>query len=242
MKVTVKLPVPLNATIVVDIGDKVTQNSHYAVLTSKNSEKIIHLARLLKIPPQDIQKYLVVRVGEEIHEGEIIAQRKSFLKTFFIRSPLDGKIKEIDFKKGIAVIDSSKEDEESGKIKTQVAGKIVKINSNDLELELEGIVLEVLDGGGTDVIGEVINFDKSVDTLDLSSETMDKIVLCTDITESALMKAEMIKVKGLILNRPSLPTVLPWVNVDREVFEKIRRNTDKKAWLRIALKQLVILE
>ncbi len=242
MKVTVKLPVPLNATIVVDIGDKITQNSHYAVLATKNSEKIIHLSRLLKIPPRDIQKYLVVRVGEKIHEGEIIAQKKSFLKTFFIRSPLEGKIKEIDFKKGIAVIDSSKEDEEIGEIKSPVAGKIIKINSDDLELEFEGIVLEVLDGEGTDVIGEVISFDKSVDTFDLSSETMDKIILCGDITESALTKAEMIKVKGLILNQPSLPTALPWVNVDTQVFEKIRHHADRKVWLRIALKQLVILE
>lgn len=242
MKVTVKLPVPHNANIVVDIGDKITQNSHYAVMESKNTEKIIHLSRLLKIPPQDIQKYLVVAVGEKIREGEIIAQKKSFLSTSFIRSPLDGKIKEIDFKKGIAVIDSSKEDEDRGKIKSQVAGKIVKINSNDLELELEGIVLEILDGVGTDVMGTVICFDKSVDTFDLSSETRDKIILCSDITESALTKAEMIKVKGLILNHPSMPTVLPWVNVDGQVFEKIRRNADSKVWLRIALRQLVILE
>ncbi len=242
MKVTVKLPVPRNATIVVDIGDKITQNSHYAILETKNTEKIIHLSRLLKIPPQDIQKYLVVRVGEEIHLGEIIAQKKSFLKTFFIRSPLDGKIKEIDFKKGIAVIGSSKEDEDRGEIKSPVAGKIIKINPTDLELELEGMVLDVLDGGGTDVMGEVISFDKSVDTFDLSSETRDKIILCGDITESALTKAEAIKVKGLILNSLSLPTVLSWVNVDGEVSEKIRRNTGKKVWLRIALKQLVILE
>lgn len=241
MKVTVKLPVPHNATIVVDIGDKITQNSHYAVMESKNTEKIIHLSRLLKILPQDIQKYLIVAVGEKIREGEIIAQKKSFLNTSFIRSPLDGKIKEIDFKKGIAVIDSSKEDEDRGKIKSPVAGKIVKINSNDLELELEGIVLEILDGAGTDVMGTVICFDKSVDTFDLSSETRDKIILCSDITESALTKAEMIKVKGLILNRPSLPTVLPWVNVDGQVFEKIRGNADSKVWLRIALRQLVIL-
>lgn len=244
MKVTVKLPVPQNASIVVDIGDKITQNSHYAVFETKNTEKIIHLSRLLRIPPQDIQKYLVVKIGEKIHPGETIAQKKTFLKTAFIRSPVEGSIKEIDFKKGIMVINGTLEDESPGKVTSPVAGKIIKINANDLELELEGMVLNVLDGWGEDVWGEMISFGKdSVEMFDLTNETKDKIILCRDITESALTKADVLQIKGMILIHPNvLPGLLSWVNVDDEVFKKIGNQKGTMVWLRVAYKQLVILE
>src|SRR3989338_3534984 len=244
MKVTVKLPVPQTASIVVDIGDKITQNSHYAVLETKNTEKIIHLSRLLKITPQDIQNYLVVKIGEKIHPGEIIAQKKTFLKTSFIRSPVEGKIKEIDFKKGIMVINGTAEDESSGKIKSPVAGKIIKINASDLEIELEGMVLDVRDGWGEDVMGEIVSFGKDrVEMFDLTSESKDKIILCEGITEPALTKADVLPIRGLILKPPYvLPDLLSWVNVDDEVFKKIRNFNGTMVWLRTAYKQLVILE
>ncbi len=242
MKVTVKLPIPRDADIVVDIGDKISRDTHYAEMPAKNTEKTIHLSRLLKIPPKDIQKYLLVRVGEKIHLEEIIAQKKSFFKTSFIRSPVEGKITQIDFKKGIMIIDNAKEDDARGEVRSPVAGKIIKINQNDLELELDGMLLDVLDAAGNDVIGEIMSIDKNVDTFDLSSDAEEKIILCEGITESALTKAEVIKAKGLILSRPSMETHLSWVKVDTDIYKKIVQYTGKQVWLRIDLKQLVILD
>ena len=82
-----------------------------------------------------------------------------------------------------------------------------------------------------------------VEMFDLTSESKDKIILCEGITESALTKADVLHIRGLILKHPYvLPDLLSWVNVDDEVFKKIRNFNGTMVWLRTAYKQLVILE
>src|SRR3989338_8486968 len=100
MKTTIKLPISSSSKILVNIGDNIGPDTTLAETEIAASEKTIQLAYLLHVNASHIAKYLKKNLGDSIKSGEILAEKKGLFSSSKINSPHDGKIKEIDLKKG----------------------------------------------------------------------------------------------------------------------------------------------
>ncbi len=67
----------------------------------------IDIYQHLHVKPNEIGKYLAIKVGDTLTEGQLIAKKSSFLgvNSVHIQSPVNGIVTEINLDKGVIVVD-----------------------------------------------------------------------------------------------------------------------------------------
>jgi len=113
MKTTAKITLTPNAKVLVDVGDEINRETVLASEDEKDKDTRIDLSGILKVTPSGIFRYIKKRPQDAIKEGDILAEKRTFLTTLTVRSPVNGKVKEIDLKSGILSI--SKDTHKSSK-------------------------------------------------------------------------------------------------------------------------------
>ena len=79
MKITIDVKLPEKSSILVKVGEKVDQKDPIASVESHSAPIIIQLAKMLKVNPQKIIKYMTVSSDSPIKKDDVIALKKGML-------------------------------------------------------------------------------------------------------------------------------------------------------------------
>lgn len=85
---------PLKGDVLVQVGDAVEPDTVVARTELPGLISTVRAAERLGVEPRELSKFLLKQVGERVDVGEIIAEKKSFIKLFTTRvsSPIKGTI------------------------------------------------------------------------------------------------------------------------------------------------------
>ena len=243
MKTTIKLPISSSSKILVNIGDNIGPDTTLAETEIAASEKTIQLAYLLHVNASHIAKYLKKNLGDSIKSGEILAEKKGLFSSSKINSPHDGKIKEIDLKKGTLTLFSYSASSDITKTTVPFSGRVTGIGKGYVEIEINGRFFRAIKGEGKNVSGKLVHLSSDkVGILEVDKDVDDSILMARSFTEEAVVKLEVLGSNGFILQKKTGDMTLPWVQVDEETFTALAGYTNKKVWLRPEERQIVILE
>lgn len=129
---------PKGSEILVSQGVQVTEGETLAKTFVSKETLSFPLASILKTRPNDAPKYLVKKIGDNVQNGDLVAQKKSFLGIFKKRfySSVDGKIDSINVLTGDLIIKLA---EEEYPFKSDVSGRVVGIEDDLVSVEFKAI-------------------------------------------------------------------------------------------------------
>lgn len=242
MSNTINLPISPSTKILVEEGDSITTKTILGKFSDTHEIETIHLSKLLSVANDKIYKYLKKKAGEKVTSGEVIAEKKGFLSSSVVKSPISGKLLEMDLLKGtINLLKYSKEGREE--IISPVSGKVVTIGKTAIEINTNRPIFKGESGEGSDSFGDLKYLEGEVlGILDFHAELEDSIVMCKAVGEATLAKFAVLGVKGMILMDVKNEMALPWICVEENIFGKLKDFVSDKIWLRPGEKQIIILE
>jgi len=243
MKTIVTLPVSPHATVLVSVGASVSVGT---LLT--DSKKVpetapIPLAQLLKIKPATIAKYLKKRVDEPVLAGDVIAYKKSFFSSAIVRSPHDGSIQEIDLLQGTirigtvaAIVD------QPATTVSPVSGIVTEVEHTHISIEVKGTSYEAVSGKGEQGWGKLISIkEDTVDMFAIRNDVADGVILCQDIAEESVVKMDVLGAMGIISLQKMTTDVLPWMEVEKDVYTKLSHHADQMVLLQPRDKKIIVM-
>lgn len=242
MKTSIILPLPTGATSTVALGDLVTSRDVLWSFSASGEDRTIHLARILKVNPESIGKYLKVKIGEELSEGQVIALKKNLLHKVAVKSPQNAIFREMDETKGTITLEVAAS---TPKIvqPAGISGKVIRVSPEEIEIETEGHIYTGKKGEGGEVQGilHVVEVPR-VTLFNLDDDFENAILLVTDIDLDVLTKLEVMGAVGLVVLKNDLATAsFPWLSVEKEVHEKLKKYHGKKVIIRPMQKMIVIV-
>lgn len=157
----------------------------------------LHLALLLKTKPSKVKKSLLKKIGEEINEGEIIAQKSHFLGKRRVKSPQAGILENLDEESGLLTIKAGGAD---FSLLSPVEGKVAEIKENDkIVIEFKGVEIKAEKGSGSQKEGEMVVLDNSsASFFNLGSDLAGKIVAGKVWSLEALSKVRALGVGAVL--------------------------------------------
>lgn len=240
MKTKIYLPIRPSFKIMVEEGEKINSKTVIGQIPSEQNKEVIPISKILSVNPSAIPKYLKKNIGSAIRKGEVIAAKKGFLSASSVKSPLSGKITEMDLKKGTLTILAETGDIQED-ITCPVPGKIKDIKKTQIEIEVEGEVYQGISGGGKDATGILKFIDSNFPgVLDISFEVENGIIACKCISEDVVAKLDVLGAHGLIGNRLPQITNLPWVQAEESVLEELSAHNNQNVWLRPIHKEIIV--
>jgi len=239
MNTTIYLPIPSHAQVLVAVGDKITNKTIIAKVSPHAVMQTIHLAKLLSVRNGKISKYLVREIGEKIAAGSILAVRKGFFSETTVKSPINGKLAEIDLSKGtISLCHDTKESD----FISPVSGRVVNIDKSLIEIETSEPVFNAVSGGGDEISGILTYLPQDkIGILDTGENIENSVIMYKSANEAVLVKFSVLGALGFITLKAEGRMPLPWVELKNDEFGKLKEFAGEKIWVRPAAKQIVIL-
>ncbi len=194
---------PLKGDVLVGIGDRVTAETVVAKTELPGNVRTVNVANRLSILPEDIERNMLVKVGDWVDEGELIAQSRSFFGLFksSCKMPVSGTIESVSDITGQVIV---REKAIPVEVDAYIDGEVVEL------FEGEGVMVKTIAtfvqgifGIGGEVVGEldVVAPDGSVvmDPSMINESHRDKIILGGSlVTMDALDRAREVGVRGII--------------------------------------------
>jgi hypothetical protein len=240
MKATVHLPITQDCIVCVKTGDKIKPKTLLYQIPAKEESFDIPVARLLGIPAQTISKFLKKNIGQEIVKGDEVALKKSFFKKTVVRSPYDGKIQSIDLTVGYVSV-SQFSDQKLTEVTSPVEGKVKEVGKSFIELEIEGEVMHGTKGAGNDSYGRTMYLEKDkITAMDIEGDIDEMVVVCRKLSEEAVVKLEVLGVRGIVACNIEKDPEVPWLTVSEEVFKKKTLKDAPNIWIRPKEKEFIV--
>lgn len=82
---------PKQGEILVGVGSRVESKHIVGRTNLPGGFRIVAVARLLEVPTSEVETYLEVRLGDTVHQGDVIARRGGLLGRS-VKSPIDGVV------------------------------------------------------------------------------------------------------------------------------------------------------
>ena len=194
---------PLKGEITVSIGDKVEPETTVARTFLPGSVETKNIAGILSVDPEDIELYLLKKVGETFEKGEVIAQNKGLFGLFKtqIKSSFKGTLESVSKITGQAVLRSEPVPLE---IKAYIPGVVKEIYPEEgVLIETWASFIQGIFGIGGERFGKVKFLAESPDSV-LDEDKIDES--CKDniligggmVTANAIKKAESVGAKGIV--------------------------------------------
>jgi hypothetical protein len=199
---TRRLPIP--GELLVQVGGTVTEGQSVARAYLPGDSELLKVSSLLGIEPEDLPVVLRKKVGDQVKEGETIANYSAFFGLIkkSAESPTTGTIESISNITGRVLIRGPPKPLE---IDAYIPGKIVDIIPREaVVIETNAGILQGIFGIGGETHGEIkIAVDSYRDELraeHISPKDTGKILIGgSEITCKTLRKAAEIGVKGIIV-------------------------------------------
>jgi hypothetical protein len=194
---------PLRGEVLVKVGDTVTAETVVARTELPGNVQTVNVANKLSILPEDIDRHMLVRLGEWVEEGKHIAESRSFFGLFKSRCamPVPGTIESVSEITGQVIV---REKAVPVEVNAYVDGEVVEVYEDEgVLVKTDATFVQGIFGIGGEAIGEldaVAGSGKDVLTPDmLTSAHKDKILLGGSlVTIDTLNRAREVGVRGLI--------------------------------------------
>lgn len=132
---------PKDSEVLVSMGSEVNEGDILAKTYVSKDTLSFPLASVLKVKPDNVFRFLLKKVGEEVKNGDLVAQKKGLFgilkKKFY--SPVDGKIDSVDLATGDLLINLPLEEYP---FKSDVSGKVVEALGDLISVEFKAFALE----------------------------------------------------------------------------------------------------
>lgn len=192
MKVPIKLPE--NAELLVQAGQLVDFST--PLLRKKATQTIrIPLAEILKFPPEKIFLSLKKVVGDEVKQGDLVAENKGMFATKQYFSSVDGIIREVDHLTGTMNIEL--QSNEDAVISSFFQGEVETIGDGYLELKVDKA--QKLDTHEhSHYLGGEVYYIADIEKPLTEDEILEKIIVGEGINPLDHTKIETLGAKGFI--------------------------------------------
>ncbi|MEM2005679.1 MAG: DUF2118 domain-containing protein [Zestosphaera sp.] len=203
---------PIKGEILVKQGDRVGFDTIVGRCYLEGAPYIVKASEVLGVDPEEISKYMTVKVGDRVRRGDVIAKYSAFLGLMRreVAAPVDGVVESVN--------------ELTGHVVVREPPKLIEVSAY-----VRGIVKEVIPGEAAVVetpaayIQGIIGFggerhgvisvavsrpDEVLDESKLNESHAGKIVVGGSFTTyEALAKAQRIGVKGVIVGGANIADV-----------------------------------
>jgi len=232
----------------VKTGDKIIVGQVIALKTSRGEERI-NILKELSISKSQIKKVLRKIPGEEVKEGDIIAQKKSFLgQSITLRSRVSGTVIRYERDSGNLIIKTGASSTPENLI-SPVDGIVGLCDNIQIVIDTDKNVLIGEKSVGEKGQGTILVLE-SDDPYHLNAHAIEKIVVGEIFTREMLLKGIGIGVTGLIgssisdedieyITEKKLTT--PIFRIDRESLKKIVEWKGRKVFLNPESSSIIFL-
>ncbi len=195
---------PLKGEVVSKVGDRVRAESIVAKTYLPGEVHTVNVAGILGIMPEDINEYMVKGEGDEMGEGEVIAQSKGFFGLFkaMVKSPTKGTVESISKITGQVIL---REPPEPVEVDAYVDGEVVEVYEKEgAGVETVATFIQGIFGVGGETRGEMLRIsDSAQDVLtpeDIGDECRGKILIGGSlVTADAVKKAIAVGARGIVV-------------------------------------------
>lgn len=252
---SVTLPLSPGGKLKVEKNHKVQEGQVIVQRKASSQIKNYHLSRLIGVPPKKAIKFLVKKLGEEVEEGELVAQKKSLLgkeEKFF--APIKGILDSLT-EDGVLRIKKEIPEEE---IKAPFSGRVTKISPNSVSLSFAAVEIKGGEGRGGKASGYLaIIGGEEQDLFSLDNSCQKQIIaLQGKLPKGFWYKAASLGAAGFVVGglieesllkeieeeENSLPVVILGENgkINQEIWEELRKNQGKMILLEGKEKRILI--
>ena len=149
-----KLPLP--GETLVKVGDIVEADSVVARTSLPGDAHPLNLSRALSVPEADVERHLLVKIGQPFQKEDLIAETKGFFGLFKSRcfAPVDGSLESVSEITGQAIL---REPPKPLEARAYVKGVVVETMENEgAVIETEGAFIQGILGVGGETQGELV--------------------------------------------------------------------------------------
>ena len=183
---------PLTGTVLVEVGARVGAEQVVARTELPGKVNMMNFANILGVLADEIDPLLVVKPGAAIKKGQLLAEKKSFLRIFgsTIESPIDGTFESVSKVTGQAVL---REPPSPVEVKAYVDGVVVEVIPNEgVVVETEAALVQGIFGLAGEAHAELVVVGATPEAVlqpgDLASKHRGKIVIGGGLTTLAAMR------------------------------------------------------
>jgi len=190
---------PLRGSITVNLGDPVTPDDVVAEASIPSQVLTLDIARGLGIPVSETAACMIREIGEDVTEGDVIAQCDSAFPRF-VRAPVDGKL--IECRDGKVVVATG---ETTVCVRAGMTGKVADlIPEIGVIISAQGRLIQGIWGNGRFGAGNLKVVDESWESslnMDMLELTSEPLILCAGVCleESVLTHLAATGLSGLVL-------------------------------------------
>lgn len=195
---------PIKGEVLVKIGEMVTPDVVVARANLPGIMQSVKAAGMLGVDPEELPETLLVKVGDTVEKGELIAKSKAFfgLMKSECRSPVAGTVETISSVSGNVGIRQAPIPIE---VKAYVSGRVSQVMEGEgVVVEAHGALAQGIFGVGGERVGELLVVAESpADVLgeaQITPAMAGKILIGgANITGAALKKASDLGVTGIVV-------------------------------------------
>mgnify|MGYP006085446023 CR=1 FL=1 len=206
---------PVRGKVITEINNVVSADDIVASTNIPGNVKMINIANKLNIEPSYLKQCMLVEVGDNVTENQVIAQSKGLFGLFKteIKSPVIGEITQISEITGQIVISEPPDPIE---IDAYIPGKINKVYKQEgVQIRSAGTYIQGIIGIGGEKKGQlkvISNSSGPIKLEDISSDYKNCIIVMESFLEYDIyQKAKEVGVSGIItggFNYESLSEIL----------------------------------
>jgi len=173
--------------------------------------KIVNLAKELRIKPDKIFFSLKKMVGDIINKGDLIAEKKSLFLHNLYHSEYSGVLKEINHYNGTITINVKGEPDKDSYCCAYFQGEIINIHNRKITLKVNNQFSFALKSASQDFGGLVFLVKKDHLERESIHDIDNKIIITDIISEYQQSKFEALGAKGFVTVNPLyIPSDLPF--------------------------------
>jgi len=194
---------PILGEVLVEQGQKVTPETIVARTKIPGNPHTVNVANALGLEPEDIEHFMVKKLGDQVAKNDVLALYKAFFGLFkhYARSPVDGVVEHISIVTGQVTM---REPPIPVQIDAYITGTVSEVLTREgVIVETFGAFIQGIFGVGGETQGQVkvvaSKADEILDADSITSADKGKVLVGGSlITAAALRKANDLGVAGLV--------------------------------------------
>lgn len=195
---------PIEGTVLVEVGDEVDFNSTLARTEIPGNAEILNVTEILGVDPGDVFDYSLKKKGDAFEEGELLAKNVAFwgLVKKFVYAPFSGTTESVSGLTGQIIIRQHKIPLE---INAYIKGKVVEVlPKKGAVIETKAAFIQGIFGFGGENHGEIAVVVESPEELlteeKVGPEHQGKVIVGgSGVTSEAYQRALEVGVKGIVV-------------------------------------------
>ena len=195
---------PLKGDVVTEVGQAVDPKTVVARTNIPGLLRTVRAAERLGVDPDEVPAAAVVKPGDRVQKGQVLAQTRSFFGLFKseCQAPVDGTVEIINTTTGHIGV---REDPNPIEVTAYIQGRVVETMPGEgVVVETEGALIQGIFGVGGErqgILQRIVDSPDATITEEMIGPEMAGFILCggANVTGGALRKAASLGVIGIVV-------------------------------------------